>query len=734
MKIPDLQTDFSAGQLSRKHWTRVDSDLPSRGAALLRNVIVTDDGGLKRAPGTFLDEVLDSGALSPLGLDPAECQMILVPYGYHSHYVIVFYPSPSDPNASGYALLSVSYAAAGERKVISLYAAHGDGAVDIRDNIVSGGSVTGTATVPRVDFTKVSVADVSTPVINAQASPRAVLVGPGLRPLLLDGYSNNKLTHYTDFESDIRYQSGNEPLVATNFEGRLVLIGTGWYPNRIRMSRSGDPRDFDIPSDPGTWTSDTPLEFDIAQSALGEPVWAQANETLTIGFTGAEVGVKSYDGAALDYTNISANVYSRFGSHPSGVAATVGDAIIFVDSGGKGLREYMYSNERQAYLSPDISSHASDIFDSEIVSMAVQYRPYIIIWMVLESGKLVGCTYNKTRGVLAYHEHFTQGKYLSVIVAPHPLFADRDAVAFLVARDFDDDPAVDNFIYIEHLAEPLGGDEAFGQVYTHATDPYSTGFRESTVKAELSSYEIGFGYSDQGDQDGLEFSSATDLQPPCNVRFFNHNATDAGSHASLEVNYDSGGYSGREQRWLYETTIQTITELKGPSLGYCRKLLETSMMFFSSQSLAGARVELYVDGEYEDYDFANEFGNLSFTVPAEAAFLYYGLPPQQAVVKTVPVMTDLAQGMMTKRSVRTMVSVENTAAIEIGADDNASFYVDDLPGLPDVVGNLPMRVDKFVEVMLDSEYGIGPQIVIKSKDAYPLNINAIYALIEGSRR
>jgi hypothetical protein len=90
----------------------------------------------------------------------------------------------------------------------------------------------------------------------------------------------------------------------------------------------------------------------------------------------------------------------------------IGSSTIFAQSGGKGLRDMVFSEDVAGrYVANEISVLASHMFESgEIIDFAWQQKPLSCIWCVTSDGRLIGVTYDKAQQVVAFHEH-TLGGY-----------------------------------------------------------------------------------------------------------------------------------------------------------------------------------------------------------------------------------------------------------------------------------------------------------------------------------
>lgn len=108
---------------------------------------------------------------------------------------------------------------------------------------------------------------------------------------------------------------------------------------------------------------------------------------------------------------------------------------IFIPKGGRQVREFTIDSTvytATAYTAPDLLLLANHLTrDATIVDMAYQREqgdtPGQIIWVVLNTGVMLACTYRREENVVAWSHHTTCGAFESVAVIPHP-DGDRDQV------------------------------------------------------------------------------------------------------------------------------------------------------------------------------------------------------------------------------------------------------------------------------------------------------------------
>jgi hypothetical protein len=96
----------------------------------------------------------------------------------------------------------------------------------------------------------------------------------------------------------------------------------------------------------------------------------------------------------------------------------IGDSVLFVDAAKTAVREYIFSQEQDGYMSPALSASAEGIFSSQIVKMDYQTSPVPIAWFLLANGTLAGCVLAKSVGIVAWFTVETEGTIESIAVLP----------------------------------------------------------------------------------------------------------------------------------------------------------------------------------------------------------------------------------------------------------------------------------------------------------------------------
>lgn len=95
----------------------------------------------------------------------------------------------------------------------------------------------------------------------------------------------------------------------------------------------------------------------------------------------------------------------------------VRDDIIYVHPMRQAISDYSYNFETDGYAGKDITILATHLFQGDkIKEMYYQQEPYSIIWVLLESGKVLACTYLRQQEVIAWTPMDFGGEVQSICV------------------------------------------------------------------------------------------------------------------------------------------------------------------------------------------------------------------------------------------------------------------------------------------------------------------------------
>ena len=149
-------------------------------------------------------------------------------------------------------------------------------------------------------------------------------------------------------------------------------------------------------------------------------------------------------GENVTATNVQVQLHSRYGAS-SFQACLVGQAVVYIGSGGRSVKNYVYDYEERTYKSIDLTQAASHLFtQSEAIDFDYTHVPVPNIFVTRKDG--VACTllYDKNNGIAAWSKIIIgSGKIKNTVSTAS---ADGyDDVYFCVERE--------NAFYLEKLSK-----------------------------------------------------------------------------------------------------------------------------------------------------------------------------------------------------------------------------------------------------------------------------------------
>ena len=242
---------------------------------------------------------------------------------------------------------------------------------------------------------------------------------------LTDFYSTDATTRWQEAAfSDYR----GHPRTVEIHEERLMFGGTAHQPQTIYGSVIGDYENHTR----GT-SDDAALVFTLSGGELNAIQWMVSQTDLLIGTFGGEWRVFSRSTEkALTPTTINAKQQSPHGSEY--LRAILSDSVIlYVQRGGRKIREMAYTYEQEKFVSADLTLLAEHMTEGGVVSMALQAEPMPILWCVTGLGKLVAMTYARDQQVTGWHRHPIDG-FVEAVATLYGQAGQDDEVWLIVRR------------------------------------------------------------------------------------------------------------------------------------------------------------------------------------------------------------------------------------------------------------------------------------------------------------
>ena len=245
------------------------------------------------------------------------------------------------------------------------------------------------------------------------------------------------------------------PTAITFHEERVVYGFTNKDQQGIWPSETGQFEDFEA----GIKDADS---FGLNLPTADRGRWLASLEVLAAGTAGGEWILRTPVDEPLTPTNFKMLEQTKRGSANIQVME-VNEAILFVDSVARKIREFTFSDQKLKHVSSDLTALAEDITSGGITSLAVQTNPDSIIWFTINnSPHLISMTYEREQNVVAFADHplGNNGIAESVIVTPG---TSEDVITLSVSRQIDDpDGIVDQVTrrYIEDMQPRAFGTRA----------------------------------------------------------------------------------------------------------------------------------------------------------------------------------------------------------------------------------------------------------------------------------
>lgn len=229
------------------------------------------------------------------------------------------------------------------------------------------------------------------------------------------------------------------PLFSGVHQGRLWLGGIRGLPTTLFASTVGDFHNFRVGS-----AADAALHLTLATDNQSNICWIYPARNLLVGTTESEWTLVAADGAALSATNAAFVRQSSVGSE-NRAADGVENTVLYVQRGGKRMREISYKLEADGFTSTDTSLLAEHLFRSGIREWVVQRGSSTRVWVLMQDGTLAVLTTNPEQQVTAWQRVQMPGR--SVLhLAALPSAAGADDELWIVCRNSEN-----GFVSIERI-------------------------------------------------------------------------------------------------------------------------------------------------------------------------------------------------------------------------------------------------------------------------------------------
>ena len=395
------------------------------------------------------------------------------------------------------------------------------------------------------------------------------------------------------------------PSAITFFQQRLALASSGHRLPRIWLSESYEFEHFND----GILDTDG-MTFTLATARQDPIMWLVDQKNILIGTSGAEhsLGPPAGEGAMV------AGEFETF-RHDTIASALIqpvllNNSVIFVEKGGRRLRQISYSYNDNGYTVENLSVLAEHITDSGIIQIAVQRRPMTIIWAVLTDGTLLSLNYDRIHKILAWARHpMTNGSVESVAVIPGD---DEDEVWLIVNRTIGGTKR-----YVERIKPHDWGDDDEDAFFVDSGLTFDGGAAQNITNIAMAGGEITVTvdtWPTDGDGDDLaddDWVKLVDIEGTTELNDLVFTVSDADSTAKTFKLRNEGDTA------YWDGDAYTAYA----SGGTVQKVQKT---FTTLSHLAGQTVSINVDGYVEDDQVVA--GDGSLTLSDWANTVHIGLP------------------------------------------------------------------------------------------------------------
>ncbi|MDO4221054.1 MAG: hypothetical protein Q4C88_02895 [Akkermansia sp.] len=186
------------------------------------------------------------------------------------------------------------------------------------------------------------------------------------------------------------------PAFSGFFQNRLWFGGMPGLPTTLIASCVDDYANFRMGSD-----ADDALHLTLASDEQSRICWMCATRELLVGTAEGEWSLVSSDNGAITATSAAFKRQSAVGSEPMPVHA-VENSVVFVQRGGRRMREISYKLESDGFSTVDLSLLAEHLFRSGVAEWCVQRGTDSYIWVLMNDGSLAVLTMNMEQQVTAW--------------------------------------------------------------------------------------------------------------------------------------------------------------------------------------------------------------------------------------------------------------------------------------------------------------------------------------------
>ena len=470
MTLTTVKTNFTSGELSYSMLGRGDTKAYDNGALFLRNVYISPTGGAVRRSGLrFIDKLSGKSRLISFSFNTEQTYLIIITAGktliYKDEVKVAELTTPWQENdlcrlrwtqsADTLLIAHPDY----PLKKITRYS-HTDWSIESWEfysekgfihqpyykfapaNVtltLSGlsGTITLTASSPVFTFAhagkriRFEAGEVSILSVTSSTVATAVVTTATLFNTVPDGNTTK------DWKEQAFSPIRGYPTCVTFHQGRLVIGGSRDLPNRLWLSKSGDLPNFDL----GEGLDSDAIDFGLLSDQVNAIEAVMSGRHLQVFTSGAEWMVT---GDPLTPSTIQLKRQTRTGcaSYCYVPPRNIDGATIFCSAGGKGIREFLFSDIEQAYQAEDLALLSPHLINYPI-DMDYDGKSRLL-YVVMMDGSMAVLTNYRSESVSAWTKYETDGNFVSVCVLDGNVYVIVERNGNYYLEVFDSDCYVDS--------------------------------------------------------------------------------------------------------------------------------------------------------------------------------------------------------------------------------------------------------------------------------------------------
>ncbi len=216
------------------------------------------------------------------------------------------------------------------------------------------------------------------------------------------------------------------PAFSAMFQGRLWLGGMPGLPTTLLASAVDDFLNFGVGSN-----DDAAMHLSLMGSDQSRICWLCATRQLLIGSSDSEWCLSSSAGNVITPTTAAFRRQSSVGSE-SMPARAVENTVLFVQRGGRRMREIAYRLESDGFSATDISMLAEHLFASGVKEWCIQRGANFNIWVLMQDHSLAVLTINLEQQVTAWQRVVFAGRKVLTMAAVQSTIGKDDEMWFVV--------------------------------------------------------------------------------------------------------------------------------------------------------------------------------------------------------------------------------------------------------------------------------------------------------------